>query len=1040
MKMTNNKGKILVLLCIFISIVLIFTTMVTSLDHDQTKDSFVNASASESLTGSYGSKGDGRSSGDALKKSLTEFSTGSTEITVLGSPDGKSVYIPLPPDANVTHASMAVQGRTPEVLNKLNIGGRLSSISGGDFNSDGKLDIVVTEKDNHTMRILLNKGNNQLLYKHEYLTGDLPTSTIIDDFNNDSHVDIAVANQGANTFTVYQNNGTGDGGFKNKKDYKIGDIPREVTSANFNGDGWPDLATVTSNDNKVWVNLNQKQNAMSFASASNFSTDHSPVGLASGDLNNDGLDDIAVIHVGANLTINNLRYYSSVSVFINKGNAEFTSRDDYPVGKKPAGIVIDDFNNDGWLDLATSNRGGYNVSVLLNRGDGKFDKSINYSIIGVPHTGINLETGDIDGDGDSDIVSFCSKFNTIEVLINRGDGTFKEFLEYPASLRPSAIFLGDFDNDGDLDVSACSLSSGDVGIIYNNGDGTFATFEFFYIGTYPRGIVSGDLNADGSPDLISANYLGGSLTICYNDGKGKFESRFDKEIAVEPFAVIVGDFNSDGSLDLASADEALYKIVLAFNDGDGKFTQKKVEYDIGGYPYSMLFHDLNGDGKGDLITGNNAQLSISILFNQGNGTFAPNVDYSFEYNYPFGLAAGDMDGDGDEDIICSNYGIHAKAEGTNISIIWNDGNGTFTSHQDYEVDQMPISVIIRDLDLDGDRDIVVSNMGSNSTTVLLNHGNRTFGSRQDYPVGQAPICVDISDLDNNGYPDLVTANQQSDSISILYNKGDGSFNQHKEYLMGAQPVYVAITDLNSDGMLDIASCNLLSNSISVRMDIHYPKDITINLGENGSPEYILKGQLSKTTMIADFSDQLNSYLTTHQSEVVSTPNGPVVFIPVNISATHMGIIELKELDIKYEIGPDYDNDQIPDVWEIEHGLDNTNPVDAQADTDNDGLTNLQEFLNNTLPNHLDSDKDGLNDGEEVKNYHTNPLNEDTDDDGYTDFKEIDAGTDPLDSDDHPDKSSDEVCFTPGFGTELILIAIILVLIILSLSTQRRFRK
>lgn len=96
-------------------------------------------------------------------------------------------------------------------------------------------------------------------------------------------------------------------------------------------------------------------------------------------------------------------------------------------------------------------------------------------------------------------------------------------------------------------------------------------------------------------------------------------------------------------------------------------------------------------------------------------------------------------------------------------------------------------------------------------------------------------------------------------------------------------------------------------------------------------------------------------------------------------------------------------DGIPDSWKIAHGFDPNDPSVASADTDNDGLTNLQEFQAGTDPRNPDTDGDGVSDGEEVRRG-TNPLNSDTDGDGLSDADEIRLGTNPL----NPDTDGDGI--------------------------------
>jgi hypothetical protein len=989
-----------------------------------------------------------------IKGKLNTFSTGSSQFTVLSEPASKSISIPLPPGVNVTKAKMSITGKTRDPINKYMVGSRPVFILNADLNNDGHSDLITSDLDKHEFYVLLGTGELSFHSITTYPTGELPLWGTVRDLNNDGYLDMATANEGANTITVYQNTGSGEGTFDSRKDYKIGDIPRSIASGDFNSDGWLDLASVSSNDNKLWINLNKKTETISFKEASNLTTDGAPVGIISGDVNLDGKDDIIIIHVSANISINKTKFPNSVSVLINKGEGAFLPRVNYIVDKKPSGLLLDDFNSDGWPDIATSNRVGNDVSILLNKGDGRFKNSVNYSLIERASAGRNMRTGDIDGDGDKDIVSLCSVNNTLQILRSNGDGTFKPFEEYTAGHSPEDLVLEDFDEDGDLDVATANLFDGSISLVENNGDGVYTTSEFYRVGGWPRGIGHGDVDNDGDLDLITANYLGGSLTIRYNNGKGYFPIRYDRHIAVEPFAVIIEDFDKDGYLDLASADEGLFELVLIFNDGDGNYIKReKLSYELGGYPYAILYHDFNNDGRKDLITSNNLQQSISILWNIGNesgDSFAPFENYSFAHQHPFGLAYGDMDGDGDDDLLCTNLGFESDPE-SNISIIWNDGNSSFTSHTNYKVGINPINLDAVDIDLDGDLDVVVANKDTNSTSVLINNDNKTLTNRRDYGVGPLPMGIESIDFDKDGDIDIITGNHGNDSLSILHNNGDGTFAKHIEYPSGPQPTYISIADFNGDGALDIATPNKLSSTITVHMDLHHPADINLDIGNSGTPFFEHKGKLKKTVDLPDFTEQLNAYLITHETDYIQTPTGPAILVPIKIEADKTGIIEFNQLEIEYFSPDDFDLDNLPDSidddddddgasddWELANNFNPKDPADAAGDLDNDSLSNLEEFLNGTEPAVSDSDDDGLLDGEEVKTYFTDPNNKDTDSDGFDDAEEIKEDTDPNDKTDHPEEESEGgICFTPGFGIDGFIIALVLIIILIIFNPNRK---
>src|SRR5262249_22713340 len=125
------------------------------------------------------------------------------------------------------------------------------SVAVGDFNRDGYLDLVVSNRTiNGTVSILLGKGDGTFQTPQSYVVGSLPTAVAVADFNSDGFLDLAVANTGENLVpltpggTVSILLGNGDGSFQAAQDYATGYAPAAVAVGDFNGDGSLDLAVL----------------------------------------------------------------------------------------------------------------------------------------------------------------------------------------------------------------------------------------------------------------------------------------------------------------------------------------------------------------------------------------------------------------------------------------------------------------------------------------------------------------------------------------------------------------------------------------------------------------------------------------------------------------------------------------------------------------------------------------------------------------------------------------------------------------------------
>jgi len=327
-----------------------------------------------------------------------------------------------------------------------------TSVSFGDFNGDGKQDLVVANYFTDNISILLGNGAGGFGAKTDFGTGNNPNSVSVGDFNRDGKQDLAVANISSSSVSILLGNGNGT--FGAKTDFITGSNPFSVSVGDFNGDGKQDLAVVNFSSNTVSILLGN--GAGGFGAKTDFGTGNEPTSLSVGDFNGDGKQDLAVANNSS----------SSISILIGDGAGGFGAKTDFPSGDYPYSISVGDFNGDSKQDLAVANSGSDNVSILLGNGTGGFGAKTDFATGSGPYS---VSVGDFNGDGKQDVAVANNSSANLSILLGNGAGAFGAKTDFANGDGPNSISVGDFNGDGVHDLATANSGSNNVSILLGQG-------------------------------------------------------------------------------------------------------------------------------------------------------------------------------------------------------------------------------------------------------------------------------------------------------------------------------------------------------------------------------------------------------------------------------------------------------------------------------------------------------------------------------------------------------------------------------------------
>lgn len=433
----------------------------------------------------------------------------------------------------------------------------------------------------------------------------------------------------------------------------IGGSATEIHAGDLEGDGDLDLVVLTGGSTEAGL-ITYPGDGLGGLGLPLFSTTGEDIQLVSL-LQLDGVGALDI--VGCDVTS------WCLTAFEGDGLGVFQTAPEYAAPGRPHRIQAADFDGDGDLDLAVSAIESGEVSIV---------ESFNGVLFGATTTvhtkerPLDLAPSDLDADGDIDLVVAHGQIagqSALSVLMNRGDGTFDPSLEIPMGATQTDLAIADLNGDGTPDIVVAESTLDRVSVIFGLDNGAFAPPLTISVPGGATRIAVGDIDMNGFNDIVCASNFGSSVSFIAGLGLGQFAQ--SSVLFSVPFQrdVATSDLDGDGDLE----------IVIALPDGVQVFEQSGLllftltssESFLAQSTPQLLLEDLDADGFVDVVLGSASYGSVQFWLGSGDTTLGARRSF-----HAPGLAiatVADLDGDGVPDIAL------ASGERDTVTILRNRG-------------------------------------------------------------------------------------------------------------------------------------------------------------------------------------------------------------------------------------------------------------------------------------------------------------------------------------------------------------------------------
>lgn len=704
-----------------------------------------------------------------------------------------------------------------------------------------------------------------------FTTSYYPHGVALGDFNQDGKADLVVAKGSSATVSVLTNTTTGST-FSFTTPLEVtaaGNSHEDVATGDLDGDGKLDFVTAnTWNTNSVSAFRNTTTGStVSFAAKLDLTVVGSPYGVAIGDVDGDGKPDVVAVNstTGANV-VSVLRNTST------PGNLSFADKIDFNGGVGPFSIKITDLDADGKAEIVVTGQysSSSHLSVLKNNstvGNISFQAPTELAIVGGP---FSVAVGDLNSDGKPDVVAASAFSNAVVVKRNTstpGVLSFAGTIDYfSTGTYPQGVAIADIDGDGKPDVVATNNQGNTVSVLRNTTTSTstmsFASKVDYAVGAYPNIVTCGDLDGDGRADIIVANSSATYVSVLKNiigANVAPAISSFTPTTGVNGTTVTITGSNFGGAtavkfggIDATSftvnSSTGITAVVGPGASGEVSVTTSIGTAVLAGFtfngPIINSFTPATGiTGTTVNITGTNFQGATAVSFGGVAATsFTVNSATSITAVVGNG-ATGDVSvttptgtgirpgfSFGKPSIISftpatAPVGATVTITGTNFSTVANENTVFFSSVKATVLSatttqlsvEVPAGAIYAPITVTTNHLTAYSSLPFSVSFTAVNRQltAASFTKVGNYGTAAYPVSVYSYDLNDDGKPELITANAIGNTISILKNlstTGNVSFGTKQDYSVSNDPKRVAFGDLDGDGRPDLATVSFNQGS------------------------------------------------------------------------------------------------------------------------------------------------------------------------------------------------------------------------------------